>query len=427
MSLPLLAGGAPALGSAPVAVPPHSVACLQPTTAQPPCPRADGTFTRGEDGLWDTPEAARWILSSLRDNHAAQLADLKTPAGQPLAALIEEGLAAATKPAAVVAAAIAAKEALAAQTEVPTLIAIDDYNALYSAHTGAVVVGGSGWVGGWLAGVAVWWGRRLSGVCQLPVCHALCSHTGSACTDTAAQARTLHRLPHSATLTPRIGLRDLRFHLGSPSLPPAGYYESVHNFHRRRLAPDELRLVRHLALIAGFRLPVNVELKCVEFLLDLAAAGWHLMRCAWRVATSCRLCACSCDTDSGDWQLAGVQRGGGGAPALQSSAPTRCIRPSPSCRVLSTIPAPLKPPIPSPSPAHNPQVQAFRVLEQPAPANGVTVAAPTFGQTISAKLRLPRPQGSLFEVPRLGLEEVTAVAEYYSSEVLGDDGYRESF
>lgn len=34
--------------------------------ALPPLPAADGTFSRGEDGLWDTPEAARWILSSLK-------------------------------------------------------------------------------------------------------------------------------------------------------------------------------------------------------------------------------------------------------------------------------------------------------------------------------------------------------------------------
>lgn len=98
-----------------------------------PLQSTDGTFSRGEDGLWDTPEAARWILSSLRDAHAEQLASLKTPAGQPLSELVEEGLSA--KPAAVVAAAIAAKDALAAQTELPALLAIDDYNVLYS-HTG---------------------------------------------------------------------------------------------------------------------------------------------------------------------------------------------------------------------------------------------------------------------------------------------------
>jgi hypothetical protein len=127
-----------------------------PPACLPACCAA-GTFTRGEDGLWDTPEAARWILTSLLDSHAAQLADLKTASGQPLSSLVEEGLDKAAKPSAVVAAAIAAKEAVAGVKEVPTLIAVDDYNVLYS-HT--------------------------------------------------------------------------------------GYYESVHNFHRRQLAPDELRLVR---------------------------------------------------------------------------------------------------------------------------------------------------------------------------------------
>lgn len=177
-----------------------------------------GTFTRGEDGLWDTPEAARWLLSSLRDSHAAQLPDVKAPSGQPLSELVEEGLAAGAKPAAVVAAAIAAKEAVAASTELPTLIAVDDYNVLYS-HT--------------------------------------------------------------------------------------GYHESLHSFHRRQLAPDELRLVR-----------------------------------------------------------------------------------------------------------------AFRVLEQPPPANGVVVAAPTFGQLVSDKLRVPRARQARFHVPRYCLPEVESAADYFVSEVL---------
>ncbi|KAI3428497.1 hypothetical protein D9Q98_007321 [Chlorella vulgaris] len=177
-----------------------------------------GTFTRGEDGLWDTPEAARWILTSLLDSHAAQLADLKTASGQPLSSLVEEGLDKAAKPSAVVAAAIAAKEAVAGVKEVPTLIAVDDYNVLYS-HT--------------------------------------------------------------------------------------GYYESVHNFHRRQLAPDELRLV-----------------------------------------------------------------------------------------------------------------QAFRVLEQPPPANGVAVAAPTFGGTITSRLRLPRPKATGFHMPRYTLPEVAAAADYFIDSVI---------
>ncbi|PSC69955.1 28S ribosomal mitochondrial [Micractinium conductrix] len=178
----------------------------------------NGTFSRGEDGLWDTPEAARWILTSLRDAHAEQLPALKTPAGQPLDALVEEGLAAGAAPGAVVGAALAAKDSLAAQQELPVLLAVDDYNALYS--------------------------------------------------------RT-------------------------------GYYESVHNFHRRQLAPEELRLAR-----------------------------------------------------------------------------------------------------------------GFRLLEQPPPANGVAITAPTLGQTISASLRLPRPPRSRVAVPRLSLPELQAAGQYFSSEVM---------
>lgn len=111
-------------------------------------------------------------MSSLRDAHAEQLAALKTPSGQPLAELLEEGLSASTKPAAAVAAAIAAKDALAAQTELPFLLAVDDYNVLYS-HT--------------------------------------------------------------------------------------GYYESVHSFHRRQLAPDELRLVSRPSLAGALPAQTRVQ------------------------------------------------------------------------------------------------------------------------------------------------------------------------
>ena len=45
-------------------------------------------------------------------------------------------------------------------------------------------------------------------------------------------------------------------------------------------------------------------------------------------------------------------------------------------------------------------MRAFRVLEQAAPANGVAVAAPSMGQTISPRLRLPLPKGSRMAVPR---------------------------
>ena len=251
-----------------------------PALTRLPSPAA-GTFSRGEDGLWDTPEAVRWVLTSLREAHSAQLADLKTPAGQPLAALLEEGLAAGAKPAAVVAAAIAAKEAVAAQTELPTLIAVDDYNALY--------------------------------------------------------ART-------------------------------GYYESVHNFHRRQLAPDELRLVS--------RQP-------------------GLCICMWP-----GLC----------WLGRGL-----GLRRLLCRSSYRGLLPDRGCRphltpVLCTLW----------SPAARLQVRAFRVLEQPQPANGVAVAAPTFGQTISDKLRLPRPKGSRFPVPRYSLPEVVAAAQHFVTHVAAD-------
>lgn len=67
-----------------------------------------------------------------------------------------------------------------------------------------------------------------------------------------------------------------------------------------------------------------------------------------------------------------------------------------------------RPGLPSPlqhacSPCPGPgavQVRAFRVLEQDAPANGVAVAAPTMGQTISPRLRLPLPKGCRMGVPR---------------------------
>ena len=94
--LPVAACAPPSLPpsrlASPLPVPTH----LTPPTRPPVT--SDGTFSRGEDGLWDTPEAARWILTSLRDAHAEQLPALKTPAGQPLDALVEEGLAAGAAP-----------------------------------------------------------------------------------------------------------------------------------------------------------------------------------------------------------------------------------------------------------------------------------------------------------------------------------------
>lgn len=172
------------------------------------------SYVKGEDELWETPDAARFILNSMKDNHLNSLEKLSGRNGKPLATIITEGLAA-REPKDVVDAAIALKEELQALKDVPVLIAVDDYNVLYS-HT--------------------------------------------------------------------------------------QYFEAMHAFHHRSLAPEEIRLVR-----------------------------------------------------------------------------------------------------------------AFRVMEQPSPANGVSIAAPTFGNTISDKLRIPLPKGSRFHVPRYALDEVRATVEYFSA------------
>lgn len=43
-----------------------------------------GTFSKGEDGLWDTPEVAKDLLRSMVTNHKDQLAEISTSAGQTL-------------------------------------------------------------------------------------------------------------------------------------------------------------------------------------------------------------------------------------------------------------------------------------------------------------------------------------------------------
>lgn len=317
----------------------HCCSSPPPALPHPLSNRTDGNFARAEDGLWDTPEAARWILSSLRDAHAPQLADLKTPAGQPLAELVEEGLAAKDAHAVVVAA-VGAKEAVAATTALPTLLAVDDYNALYS-HTGALL---SFWVCqlGWLQPLqAAGRGQRVS---------SAVAAAGSAAGGPAVQ------LPTTCT--------ELRTQRAEPSLlRPAGYYESVHNFHRCQLAPEELRLVRG----AGGRLLRGGLLRCS--VLRCSGPGRRLLGAASQ------------------------------ARALSSPLPTAAASPSP------------------------PQVRAFRILEHPPPANGVAVAAPTMGQVVSEKLRLPLPRGCRYGVPRYGLPEVAAAGEYYATDVMG--GYRE--
>ena len=43
-----------------------------------------GTFFKGEDGQWETPEAARLLLKSMVASHEEQLADLHSKSGENL-------------------------------------------------------------------------------------------------------------------------------------------------------------------------------------------------------------------------------------------------------------------------------------------------------------------------------------------------------
>ena len=43
-----------------------------------------GTFQKGKDGLWDTPEVAKDLLRSMVTNHKEQLADISITSGQTL-------------------------------------------------------------------------------------------------------------------------------------------------------------------------------------------------------------------------------------------------------------------------------------------------------------------------------------------------------
>uniref|UniRef100_A0A1D2A603 Small ribosomal subunit protein mS29 n=3 Tax=Auxenochlorella protothecoides TaxID=3075 RepID=A0A1D2A603_AUXPR len=94
-----------------------------------------GTFNRGEDGLFDMPQAARYILQSMLQAHAGDLQALRTADGaQSLAELAGAGVRNTTA-ADVVAAAIRLKDELAGQTQRRVLLAVDDYNALYHRTT----------------------------------------------------------------------------------------------------------------------------------------------------------------------------------------------------------------------------------------------------------------------------------------------------
>lgn len=113
-----------------------------------------------------------------------------------------------------VAAAIAAKDALQAAKDVRTLIAVDDYNVLY-----------------WQTGAETQTLRVL----------LLASAVGWHCAQPPSRASPCRLAALLTTMSPLRCCLDIR-----PRPPPlnAGYYEAVHNFHRRQLAPDELRLVR---------------------------------------------------------------------------------------------------------------------------------------------------------------------------------------
>ncbi len=66
------------------------------------------------------------------------------------------------------------------------------------------------------------------------------------------------------------------------------------------------------------------------------------------------------------------------------------------------------------------------MLEQPGPVNGVAVAAPTLGQTVSEKLRVPVPRGSRLHVPRYSLDEMAVTVEYFRAvgHIAGEDAAR---
>lgn len=128
---------------------------------------AGGTFNRGEDGLFDAPQGARFILQAMLQAHAGDLEvrlgyrsfwdhpsrarrllgspvrafppplpqALRTADGaQSLAELAGAGVKSTTA-SVVVAAAIRLKDELAQQTQRRVLLAVDDYNALYHRTT----------------------------------------------------------------------------------------------------------------------------------------------------------------------------------------------------------------------------------------------------------------------------------------------------
>ncbi|KAK9903455.1 hypothetical protein WJX75_006121 [Coccomyxa subellipsoidea] len=94
---------------------------------------AGGTFAYNKDAeVWDTPESAKYILHNLLAAHRDALQGMRSVDGScSVAELAEAGLEA-TGAAAPVTAVLDAIDALKAQKEVPVMLAVDRYNALYA-------------------------------------------------------------------------------------------------------------------------------------------------------------------------------------------------------------------------------------------------------------------------------------------------------
>lgn len=90
-----------------------------------------GLFHKGEDGLWETPEVAKALLRSMVTNHATDLEKLASTSGESLLKVAEDGLSA-SKPGEITAAAASLVSEMSGLDQMPVMIAVDDYNILYS-------------------------------------------------------------------------------------------------------------------------------------------------------------------------------------------------------------------------------------------------------------------------------------------------------
>lgn len=90
-----------------------------------------GHFHKGEDGLWETPEVAKALLRSMVTNHAKELEKMTSRSGESLLKVAEDGLSA-SKPGAITAAAANLVSEMSNIDQMPVMIAVDDYNVLYS-------------------------------------------------------------------------------------------------------------------------------------------------------------------------------------------------------------------------------------------------------------------------------------------------------